>query len=378
MVSFASAIRSVIDLTDLPQGPQIVGHVDDIERFVSPQDVDELLGARLSRETVQVAMRGRSLPESSYCAVDDVMPHGLRDVHVRRDKVLRLVRQGATCVLGRADLLLPAVEDVVVMLEDHDRLPWKATMFITGPDSAGLNEHLDGESVLVIQLAGEKEWRVSAKPVTENAMLTKQLTPEDTAGMDIETWTLRAGDLAWVPRGHMHACRAGSGGSVHVSIALEPFTAIDVVREVLDNVAAEDPELRAQLPQDYWMATDDHRNQVATMLRRMADRVEDPDSHLFANSIDGLYQRLYWSSRRGESGSLADALSSPDGKPLRRLAVLEDADLAAYDVERLIREVAADGTLELSARDGDPGGVATLTRMERAGAGTPRSNLSRA
>jgi hypothetical protein len=125
----------------------------------------------------------------------------------------------------------------------------QANAYLTPPGAQGFRPHYDTHDVLVLQVEGEKTWRVwPEQPVpypTRHTPWRNELTPEGEA----ETFTLRPGEALYLPRGALHDARVQEGGvSLHLTIGfLEPSWA-DAMRLLLDRQEAEDPALRAPFP----------------------------------------------------------------------------------------------------------------------------------
>ncbi|MGC4938589.1 JmjC domain-containing protein [Kribbella sp. DT2] len=314
----------------LPARPEVFGCLG--APLIAETDLDYLIGRRLSRQALRVTLRGRALPEELYCQVDDVLPNGKQQPFVDRDRVVDLLRSGATGIVSRADLLFPEIEEVSNGLEDRTRTPWKASLFMTGRGAQGLKPHLDGESVIVIQLAGSKSWMVSRLPVEQNATITRNLTPEETEAADWEEWQLKVGDVAWIPRGFAHQAAANETGSVHVSMAAEALTWWRLVSDFVDRVAREHPETREQLPADYWKGGPEVAKEIVDRLLLVSQEMQSSPEVAEELAAD-LAAEQYWMSRRGQKGGLAAALGGKAAESRRQL-VDEDNNATAVVVDR--------------------------------------------
>ena len=112
--------------------------------------------------------------------------------------------------------------------------PSRALALTSAALRSGLAPHYDDHCVLAMQLSGAKRWRVQQRPMRELPPLREQtMSPPPhacaargaIAAGEFEC-VLRAGDVLYVPRGHVHACVGGEGAegeraSMHVTFALE-------------------------------------------------------------------------------------------------------------------------------------------------------------
>ncbi|MGH3550566.1 MAG: JmjC domain-containing protein [Pseudonocardiaceae bacterium] len=101
--------------------------------------------------------------------------------------------------------------------------------YLTTQATSGFALHWDDHDVIIVQLAGEKNWdiRVPSRPVP----MYRDAAP-NTEPSEERVWsgTLRAGDVMHIPRGYWHqATRTtlGAGYSLHVTFGIEQRTGVD-------------------------------------------------------------------------------------------------------------------------------------------------------
>lgn len=213
--------------------------------------VDELVTRRgLRTPFVRMAKEGSVLNAARYTA-----PGGfgaeIAD-QVSADKVLDEFAAGATLVLqGLHRTWTPLAEYTRRLVTDLGH-PAQVNAYITPAAARGFDPHYDVHDVFVIQIMGEKRWRIHApvhpsplrgQPWEERrADVARQAenTPE------IEE-TFRPGDVLYLPRGWIHSATALGGTSIHLTIGVAALTRHDVLTEVLAR-AARDDALRGALP----------------------------------------------------------------------------------------------------------------------------------
>lgn len=159
---------------------------------------------------------------------------------------------GATIVLQGLHRLWPPLIDFTRALVDELGHPAQVNAYVTPASSRGFDPHYDVHDVFVLQIAGEKHWRIHA-PVHPDP-LSSQPWGDHRADVAREAQNepvidavLRPGDALYLPRGWIHSAVALGGTSVHLTIGVSAFTRADVVRALvssLDEVAA----LRGSLP----------------------------------------------------------------------------------------------------------------------------------
>jgi hypothetical protein len=248
---------------------------------------------------------------------------------VSSDAVLRLFADGSTVVLQGLHRLWPPLIEFADQLAADLGHPTQVNAYVTPPSSRGFSPHYDVHDVFVLQVAGEKHWRIH-EPVLTDPLRTQPWNDRAAAVAaaaerePVIDAVLRPGDALYLPRGYLHSATALGAISAHLTIGIHPVTRWAAAESALDLVrvlAAEDPELRRSLPLGVDLADPasvaDDVATVVTALRGWLDRV-DP-----AEVADRLRART-WSQVRPEpvaplaQASAAAALSPDTVLRLRR------------------------------------------------------------
>nr|WP_275585855.1 cupin domain-containing protein [Geodermatophilus sabuli] len=175
---------------------------------------------------------------------------------VSSDAVLRLFADGSTVVLQGLHRLWPPLIEFADQLAADLGHPTQVNAYVTPPSSRGFSPHYDVHDVFVLQVAGEKHWRIH-EPVLADPLRTQPWADRADAvaaaaqGEPVIDAVLRPGDALYLPRGHLHSATALGEISAHLTIGVHPVTRWSAVESALDLVrvlAAEDPELRRSLP----------------------------------------------------------------------------------------------------------------------------------
>ena len=255
------------------------------------------------------------------------------------DAVLRLFAEGSTVVLQGLHRLWPPLIEFADQLAADLGHPTQVNAYITPPSSRGFSAHYDVHDVFVLQVAGEKHWRIH-EPVLTDPLRTQpwnDRAAEVAAAAEAEPVidaVLRPGDVLYLPRGFLHSAIALGEISAHLTVGIHPVTRWAAAESALDLVramAVEEPQLRGSLPlgldlSDAGTVRDDVTAVIAH-LREWLDRV-DP-----AEVADRLRART-WAQVRPEpvsplsSSAAATALTTESVLRLRRRlrCVLRDAD----------------------------------------------------
>lgn len=157
----------------------------------------------------------------------------------------RAKAQGDTLVLNDVDFSDPVVAEICDELQEVFNFPANANSYLTPPQSQGLALHFDTENVFVLQLAGEKKWRVF-KPETPCPLIPIDISEALPERLALEI-TLTPGDLLYIPRGFPHLAWTQEQESLHLTFALAQLSWSSLLHRVVDVLAAETPELRRSL-----------------------------------------------------------------------------------------------------------------------------------
>ncbi|MFD4023832.1 JmjC domain-containing protein [Streptomyces sp. NPDC058576] len=205
------------------------GHVDDpdlVSRVMTPNRLLDIAMRRsLNRPQLRCFRQGEEVHPAVYFT-DSVSPRGQSISMVNMRSLGSLLRDGATLILDQANVFDPTMEVACRALQWWSRERVQVNAYLTTNDAAGFPLHWDDHDVLVVQLAGDKDWEV--RGTSRAAPMYRDADPNTTPSEDI-VWsgTMRPGDVMHIPRGHWHqATRAGSGSgkSLHVTFGITKRT----------------------------------------------------------------------------------------------------------------------------------------------------------
>ncbi|MEV5592883.1 cupin domain-containing protein [Streptomyces sp. NPDC052496] len=205
------------------------GSMDDpalVSRILTPNRLLDIAMRRsLSRPQFRCFQKGEEVHPAVYYT-DSVSPRGQSIPMANMRSLGRLLEQGATLILDQLNVFDPTMEVACRALQWWSRERVQVNAYLTTNDAAGFPLHWDDHDVVIVQLAGEKEWEVRA-PSREVPMY-RDADPNNTPSDEI-IWSgmMRAGDVMHIPRGHWHqATRTGSGSgkSLHVTFGITKRT----------------------------------------------------------------------------------------------------------------------------------------------------------
>ncbi|MCX4603193.1 cupin domain-containing protein [Streptomyces anulatus] len=201
------------------------GHVDDpalVSRIMTPNRLLDIAMRRsLNRPQLRCFRQGEEVHPAVYYT-DSVSPRGQSISMVNMRSLGSLLKDGATLILDQANVFDPTMEVACRALQWWSRERVQVNAYLTTNDAAGFPLHWDDHDVLIVQLAGEKDWEV--RGASRTAPMYRDTDANTTPSEDI-VWsgTMMAGDVMHIPRGHWHqATRTGSGSgkSLHVTFGI--------------------------------------------------------------------------------------------------------------------------------------------------------------
>lgn len=165
------------------------------------------------------------------------------------DRIRKLYLQGETLVLNSVEDFDPLIAQLARSIETEMGARVQVNSYLTPCLSQGFSPHYDTHDVLVLQVEGEKHWKVygqdSSCPLNElidgDPKFRESAQPPD----EIH---LKEGDVLYIPRGWVHEAKSGESASLHVTIGIHPPLGKDLLQAALDSLVAQHPALRQALP----------------------------------------------------------------------------------------------------------------------------------
>ncbi|MFI1306902.1 JmjC domain-containing protein [Streptomyces sioyaensis] len=205
------------------------GRMDDpalVSRILTPNRLLDIAMRRsLNRPQFRCFQKGDEVHPAVYYT-DTVSPRGQSISMVNMRSLGRLLGEGATLILDQANVFDPTMEVACRALQwwSHERVQVNA--YLTTNDASGFPLHWDDHDVLIVQLAGEKEWEV--RGTSRTAPMYRDSDPNNTPSEEI-VWAgvMKTGDIMHIPRGHWHQATRhghGSGNSLHVTFGITQRT----------------------------------------------------------------------------------------------------------------------------------------------------------
>jgi hypothetical protein len=225
-----------------------------------------------SAATLKMVLDRQSVPPEAYCA-RSTSRDGQPVLKPKVDRVMALVRQGASLVCDKIETLTPELAALARLLSESLGGRIGMNLYCSWERHQAFNAHFDTHDVFVFHVEGEKLWNVYEgridNPVEHPAFDMPLERRNELKGKVQQAVTLKPGDFLYLPRGQFHEALAMSPGSVHVTVAVNEPVGLDWLGGLME-LAVQDPAFRADLPR---AAGEAGQAALAAHRRLLAERV---------------------------------------------------------------------------------------------------------
>jgi ribosomal protein L16 Arg81 hydroxylase len=256
----------------------LVVHRDDRDYYaalLSMEQIDPLVTV-FPPDTVTVASSHDNLDTAEFARAD-----GSLDVV----KATQLFADGRTIVIQEAHKRIESLTALCRELEREIGAPFQCNLYLTPAQGKGFDTHYDTHDVLLLQVAGSKEWTIFDSPVRlplNGQPFDPNIHP---VGAPTMSFVLRAGDFLYIPRGFLHHARSADEMSLHATLGALSYRWADVIIETLAQLCLSDPAFRRALPVGFGRPEFDMaaaRRTLSELLSRAAQQA----------NLDGVLERL--------------------------------------------------------------------------------------
>jgi Cupin superfamily protein len=228
---------------------------------------------------LRLCKQGNPVPASAYSVEREAGAETLQrrrraletpPVHVRN--LYEQLQQGATMTLDAVDELYNPISELCESFEKLFNERVQANAWISCAEVPAVSPHWDDHDVFVLQVSGEKRWRIYG--VTRPFPLYRDVDANTECPKDI-VWEgiLQPGDLLYLPRGTWHSATALGEPTLHLSLGVYSETGIDLMGWLQDHLR-NSSAFRMNLPR---FSSDAARRQHMKDLRREMLALWDDD-----------------------------------------------------------------------------------------------------
>lgn len=223
------------------------------DTLFSMGDLDYIISSTdLRFPAVRMVKDGQSIPLARF-AEDVAWGSDVYQGTIIPEKLYREYRQGASAVF---QALHRAWQPLALFCRDLEKFfhhHVQANVYLTPKSAQGFKPHYDTHDVFILQIAGQKHWRVYEPPLA----LPHRSQPPDNASLRINPgklvleFNLIPGDMLYLPRGYVHEALTSETESLHITVGITAFTYIEVLNEVMNEAIQalkQEPVFRQSLP----------------------------------------------------------------------------------------------------------------------------------
>ncbi len=250
--------------------------------LLSFAEVDRVI-TTLDRRYPDICLKNAK--DRAMTQADYTLAEGALDVA----KVYQLFEQGSTVTLAFLDTVIPALNVLCRNLESEFSCPLQANVYMTPPRAQGAEAHYDTHDVFVLQIAGSKRWTIFGSPV-ESPLPGQEFNAQaHELGAPTLEFELKAGDLAYIPRGVGHEAHSTDVVSLHITAGILRYTWTDLLLEHVAVTSLNNAAFRKALPPGFARSEFD-RTQMRETVRELLRQTVDASS--FEPALDSFIDRF--------------------------------------------------------------------------------------
>lgn len=183
-----------------------------------------------------------SLARANTLPSDNTYANGLPTI----DNIAAAFADGYTIVVNDYQRKSRRVAAFCRDVEKYFMCRSNVNLYMTAAHCQGLDAHYDDQDVFVLQLDGEKTWRIfrggPSLPLEEQPYHCRISDPPSFSEI-----VLRPGDVLYLPRGFIHAAHTNAEQSLHITLSISVVRTITFLRHLLSRVAEREHALRKSI-----------------------------------------------------------------------------------------------------------------------------------
>jgi hypothetical protein len=164
-------------------------------------------------------------------------------------KVAEFFGQGWTLVIKDAALFCARLQHACNAYQAQTGWYVQPNVYVTPPSAQGFGIHYDTHDTTIMQIEGEKTWRIY-EPVVDAPIESQPFSAEQHRGkLRLHREVLmKPGDTLYIPGGFPHEAIAQATRTLHVTFATLTMRVVDLLEHLLSFGATQDAALRRTLP----------------------------------------------------------------------------------------------------------------------------------
>ncbi len=266
----------------------------------------------------------RLVAEGQETSITELVPEELEGKINGLELMYARYREGATLNLTFLHERWPPLAALCRALATQLSASVHGNVYLTPRGTRGLTPHHDTHDVFVLQLYGAKAWNIYPTQTRIPLRDHHYMTPSTGPGEPVQQFVLRQGDLAYLPRGTVHAATAHEDdASLHLTIGVSPMVWAHVIRTAVERVMVHDERFRFALPPGF-AVREELQESAAARLRELLGVLTDEISP--AGAVAEMVDRTRQRRQPVLAGHLLDLEALPSVTLTTRLRRRPDLD----------------------------------------------------
>lgn len=218
------------------------------------------------------------------------------------EQVLNEMREGGTLVLDQLHHKDPNLRMLCRALAPEFGHKFQTNLYLTPPNGQGFSPHWDNHDVFILQTLGSKNWKIekNRRDFPEKGKTMEASDKERELRGDLLSFTLKQGDLIYIPRGYVHAAECGEEPSLHITLGVTASFLEDLLSAAIRAAVLRDERFRMALPLGFMSAP---REQLVK--QAMDAFLEIADETFLGGVVDQYRDELIRSYQLDVSGQVA-------------------------------------------------------------------------
>ena len=280
------------------------------ESVLTLKDVDGILAnSSIRPPEVNLVKNGKSIP------VSVLHKNELITQPVMHDALLEQYREGVTVILNFLHERWAPLASLGATIARELSAALQANVYVSPKNAKGFARHYDDHDVFVLQIAGQKGWKIDNEPTIylpkhrDNAPVRKKRS--------CRKFLLGQGDCVYIPRGWAHEAASKDIASIHITLGVKSLTWADVLRRAVETACTEDA-LRESLPPGFATRQATRADAEQKLAERLQRFVASLDPAHLVNEAALIARRAEETSTIGRLSDLNLAAAISDSTKVRR------------------------------------------------------------
>jgi ribosomal protein L16 Arg81 hydroxylase len=191
---------------------------------------------RLFAPRFRIVKKGRHLSETAYTTGRPAL-EGEAGRRPDARRIYAELRQGATLVLDSVDEISASVSTLCESLTRTFLSHCAVNAYATWGEEPGFGVHWDDHDVFVLQVAGQKYWKIY--PMTRRSPLRRDADDKPPSQVLWEG-IVEQGDLIYIPRGQWHEAAGVGVPTLHLTFGIRSPTGTALLSWLVDELQSEE------------------------------------------------------------------------------------------------------------------------------------------